>query len=554
MFKSRFFCSLVQSLWLATCIPEAIKFKKAAQRSVEVTQRKVLKEILTCTSNTSFAQKYKFDQIQGIASFQQAVPISNYDDLKEWIDSIADGEERVLTDDPVSMFELTSGSTAATKLIPYTPMLQQAFNRALHPWLLDLYSHTPGIWGGASYWVITPKTGSGKKTKGGIPVGFAADSEYFGRWGKYLVDTLMAVKAEVSGITDIDCWKYVTLLSLLRCENLRLISLWNPTFLSSLMKELERFAPELERDLATGNCCMADNPERFKADPMPRRAVQFAHALAELGNGRFDLFSRQMWPKLALISSWTDAEAKAGAQRLKKDFPQAVLQTKGLLATEGPVTIPIVGAPAPVLAVRSAFFEFIENSSESEERIFLAHQLEEGKCYKVLMTTFGGLFRYRLNDIVWVKGFYKQLPCLEFMGKDAMFVDLCGEKLSAGHVKEIFSRFLGSSSTAFMAPERAVNDELPGYTVFVCNDEMALKENRLQEMIEAELKTNFHYNWCVEAGQLRPVKILLLEYSQERFQQIRLERLQQEGFKFSTAKAGVLTSLGNWTEWFHQNG
>lgn len=39
------------------------------------------------------------------------------------------------------------------------------------------------------------------------------------------------------------------------------------------------------------------------------------------------------------------------------------------------------------------------------------------------MPTDGGLYRYRLHDLVRVTGFYNQAPCLEFLGRDSLVSD-----------------------------------------------------------------------------------------------------------------------------------
>jgi len=92
-------------------------------------------------------------------------------------------------------------------------------------------------------------------------------------------------------------------------------------------------------------------------------------------------------------------------------FPHTYIQPKGLLATEAVVSFPVEGCPAPVLAPSSAFFEFID----IEGNIQLAHQLEAEQSYEVVVTTYGGLYRYALGDVVTVRGYFQQLPCLEFM-------------------------------------------------------------------------------------------------------------------------------------------
>ena len=132
------------------------------------------------------------------------------------------------------MFELSSGSTAASKLIPYTDELKAEFQRGIAPWIYNLYTSIPDLQGGPAYWSITPLTDGKRFTEAGIPIGFESDSEYLGLLGKWLADSVMAVPNAVKNISNVDSFRYVTLLYLLRQPDLRLISVWNPTFLSLL--------------------------------------------------------------------------------------------------------------------------------------------------------------------------------------------------------------------------------------------------------------------------------------------------------------------------------
>lgn len=525
-------CGIVQAAWLGSCFAESIRFKKAARTPVAKTQARVLAEIIKNAKNSLFAAKHDFSRIKSVDDFCRQVPLSDYEDYQPLIEKIAAGQTGILTDEPVSMFELTSGSTSATKMIPYTESLQQAFNRALHPWLLDLYTNFAGLWGGPSYWVITPKASSEKTTSGGIKIGFAADSEYFGSWGKHLVDLLMAVPAEVGRIKEINEWKHATLVNLLACEDLRLISLWNPSFLTALFSELSADSQALMHDL------------KIKAGT--RRSEKFSAALAQLQQGNAAEFTRIMWPKLALISSWTEAEAAPEANRVKTMFAHSQLQSKGILATESPVTIPLCAAKAPVLAVRSAFFEFIDSESG---QIFQAHQLQLNRTYSLVITTFAGLYRYRLHDLVKVVDFYQQLPCLAFIGKEAIVSDLCGEKLNAGHIKQIFASEIPEATSAFIAPERGDGATVAGYILFLSARHSG--EN-LAARIEARLRENFHYNWCIDNGQLQPLKLLSVPGDEQQLQILRLKRLAQLGGQFSTAKTGVLSRQDGWSAWFSE--
>ncbi len=524
--------SAIQAAWLSSCLLESTRFFKAARRPLAVVQNQTLKEILCRSQNSVFGKEHGFSEIERATDFQKRVPISTYEDYQPYIERIARGEPRILTDEPVKMFEITSGSSSASKLIPYTEGLQSSFNRALHPWLVDLYLNFPGLWGGSAYWVVTPKTHLGQTTEGGIKIGFAADSEYFGSWSRRLVDLLMAVPAEVSGISEISAWKYQTLLHLLTEKNLRLISLWNPTFIKTLFSEISDFKTRLMKDL---------REKTGKA-----RAAEVAEAFSMFEQGDFQGFSRILWPRLCLISTWAEAEAQAEATGLGKMFPQAFLQTKGILATECPVTIPISSATAPVLAVRSAFFEFVGTDCG---QIKLAHQLETGKIYSLLITTFGGLFRYRLNDLVQVAGYWKNLPCYKFLGKESIVSDLCGEKLNSDHIKQILVSTIPRAHAAFIAPERAKGNKQAHYVLYLSHEHF---QPNLADKIELMLRQNFHYNWCVENGQLQAVQVMPIDCNDETMARLRLERQAETGGQFSTLKSSVLSRDSGWFAWFSE--
>ena len=69
-----------------------------------------------------------------------------------------------------------------------------------------------------------------------------------------------------------------------------------------------------------------------------------------------------------MISCWADAAGAAPAAALASRFPSAVLQPKGLLATEGFVSLPLAAAGGAVLSARSHFFEFFEAGDEHVPR------------------------------------------------------------------------------------------------------------------------------------------------------------------------------------------
>ena len=94
-----------------------------------------------------------------------------------------------------------------------------------------------------------------------------------------------------------------------------------------------------------------------------------------------------LWPDLHLISCWTDGNAAPYVPALATAFPNSTVQAKGLVATEGIVSIPGRGQSGGPLAVRSHFFEFLPQGDAQGDNTLLGHELKSGERYSVVITT-----------------------------------------------------------------------------------------------------------------------------------------------------------------------
>ncbi|MCK5194548.1 MAG: GH3 auxin-responsive promoter family protein, partial [Desulfobulbaceae bacterium] len=110
---------IANSLWQALSTPSWQRFHRTLA-NVENEQTRILKKYLKVNQKTDYGRRYNFASISSIDTFQKSVPLTTYEDYVPQIEAIGQGRPRVLTDDPVLMFEITSGSTSASKMIPYT--------------------------------------------------------------------------------------------------------------------------------------------------------------------------------------------------------------------------------------------------------------------------------------------------------------------------------------------------------------------------------------------------------------------------------------------------
>jgi hypothetical protein len=448
---------LAHLAWKSLCRPAHGRLR-AAMGAPRKAQEHVLSGLLHKNAASHYGKHHALHPRMPVRDFQQAVPISTYEDLRPLIERAAGGELNVLTTEPVLMFETSSGSTSAAKLIPYTRSLRSEFQEAIRAWMYDLYASYPAIARGRHYWSITPLHREKRKTVGGIPIGFDDDAEYLGRLEQWLSARLFAVPSSVGKLPDMESCLSATREHLRQAPDLRFISVWSPSFLELLLDG-------------------------------------------------FDESPSQLWPDLAVVSCWGDAASRAGFAALQQRLPGVKLQAKGLLATEGVMTIPLESAGGCVPCLNSHFYEFLPASSVNEKHdALLCDELEEGGEYTLVMTTGGGSWRYHIGDRVRCVRFTGKVPVLEFVGKEDGVSDLKGEKLNPHFVGRALDALRSKLDlqTAFLMLAPA--DDGSSY-ILISETPPALSLS-LASQVDDLLQENPHYRYCRDLGQLNPVRVV----------------------------------------------
>ncbi|PIB35883.1 hypothetical protein BFP72_11010 [Reichenbachiella sp. 5M10] len=84
------------------------------------TQNKILKDIVSKAKNTQYGRDHHFADIESYEDFKSAVPVSDYEGLKDYVEKIKQGENDILWPGQPEYFAKTSGTTSGTKYIPIT--------------------------------------------------------------------------------------------------------------------------------------------------------------------------------------------------------------------------------------------------------------------------------------------------------------------------------------------------------------------------------------------------------------------------------------------------
>lgn len=480
-------------------------------------QEMALQRVMRTNVATEFGRAHGFSGIRALSEYQDAVAPRSYDDAAPEIQRMASGATNVLTAEPLRCLEPTSGSSGASKLVPYTAGLLREFSAATLPWIRNLLQHHPALREGRSFWVITPPTRVSTKTDGGVPIGLEHDSDYFPAPVRTLIDRLMVAPRALARAPDIKTCRYLTLRALLGADDLVFMSVWSPTYLSLLTTALEEDFARLLGDLETGEVSVTLSSD-LRAEL--RRALPARPARARALRQRFgstppaDL--GELWPRLRLISCWTDGYAPRVLPPVRARFPRVEIQGKGLLATEGVVSIPWIEAGGAVAAVTSHVLEFVPTAGG---RALGVHELTSGETYEVLLTTSGGLYRYRLHDLVRVEGWYHATPILSFRGRADRTSDLVGEKLSVRFAEEVVAEAGRAAAVqspfVLLAPEWPERSA-PLYHLYV--EGSPENAERYASAVEAQLRCSHHYELARALGQLDPVRGIAVSSGAERYE------------------------------------
>lgn len=480
--------------------------------------------LLNCiraNQRTVYGKKYCFEKIYTIDQYCQYVPLINYEDIQNYIRQISGGEKDILFKGKAVAFERSSGSSGAEKLIPYSSESLNNFRKIILPWLSGL-ARAHNIQTGSVYWAISPATRQAEMTDGGVPIGLS-DADYIGADLLTWFSGVSAVPLWVGGIANVPDWQLATLYYLLCHKDLALVSVWSPSFLLQLLEALQTRQHELLRLLQKGG--------EIDGRALPPDLSAAARCQAYFQGED----ARCLWPDLRVISCWADASSAFFYQRLRSRFKEAHFQPKGLLATEGIVTAPDSG-DRPRLVSDSGFFEFEEDNGE----LRLTRELQEGRRYEVIMTTAGGLYRYRTGDLVLCEKAHPAHPVLRFVGKGDLVSDMVGEKLTDEFVRSCLQELEGFG---MLVP---VNQEKPHYILILDKDTTDWSAS-LVERMEKRLFANRHYAYARKLGQLGRLQALTVARPLHRYTDSRLRK----GARLGDIK---VPSLCIYTDWLKKNG
>ena len=136
-----------------------------------------------------------------------------------------------------------------------------------------------------------------------------------------------------------------------------------------------------------------------------------------------------------------------------------------------------------VLIPDGGFYEFIPVRASDDTKTLGIEELEVGEDYEIVVTNLSGFYRYRLQDVIRVTGYYNETPIIKFLYRKNQLLSIAGEKTNEESLRWAVDNFTGQTGldisdysiyadpdaspchyTVLMEPARIVDaDEIPKF-------------------------------------------------------------------------------------------
>lgn len=413
---------------------------KFASRRPRLASEHTLREILKISKDTVYGKEHLFEKILAaptdeelLALFRFFVPVNDYEMLRPYVERHKNGEEDVLFPGSPKMYATTSGTTDKPKWIPMTrKYLKDVYGKMSNVWMWNFVKHRSLALAGHIFPIV------GKEVEG-----YAPDGTIYGSVSGVLVRDIPKIikrrytaPPSVMSINDYAARNYTLMRLAIQYWDVTLWSTANPSTILELQRTVNENIALMIEDIERGTLSESfDIPDEIRAElqqymrPMPKRARE----LRQLQQKHGTVLPKHYWPKLQILSTWKCGNTKVYMDKYLDyfDFKTTCYQELGYIATECRFGFALDMSNESVLFPHLHYYEFVpeEELNSTDMRFLQIDELKPGKRYCAFVTTYSGLYRYNMNDLIEVGGKYEKTPTIHMVSKINGIVSLTGEKL-----------------------------------------------------------------------------------------------------------------------------
>ncbi|KAJ1434583.1 GH3 family [Sesbania bispinosa] len=413
-------------------------------------QTQILSRILKQNHGVEYLNKwlgsYNIEEMDVCALeslFTSVVPLASHADFEPYIQKIADGETGpILTQQPLTTLSLSSGTTEGRqKFVPFTHHSAQTTLQTFT--LAAAYRSRvyPTREGGRILEFIY--SSNQFKTKGGLTVGTATTHYYASEEFKIKQEKTKSFTCSPYEVISGGDYKQSTychlLLGLFFSDHVEFISSAFVYGIVQAFRSFEDLWKEICNDIRHGTLSSTIKLPKMREAVLgiissnPSLASKLEAACKELELVDWFGLVPKLWPNAKFIYSIMTGSMQPYLKKLRHYANGLPLVSADYGSTESWIGINVDPSLPPedvtfAVVPTFSYFEFIPlyrhkqdcsssvvNDDFIEDKPIPLSKVKVGQEYEIVLTTFTGLYRCRLGDVVEVAGFHNGTPKLDFI-------------------------------------------------------------------------------------------------------------------------------------------
>ncbi|KAL1817526.1 indole-3-acetic acid-amido synthetase GH3.6 [Daucus carota subsp. sativus] len=431
---------------------KALEFIQEVTSNAQEVQNQVLDEILSSNADVEYLRRHGLDGHVDRDTFKKVMPVITYEDLQPDIERISNGDtSKILCSQPISEFLTSSGTSGGERKL--MPTIDEELGRksSLYSLLMPVMDQfVPGLDKGKGMYFLFIK--SEAKTPGGLLARPVLTSYYKSSYFKDRpYDPYTNYTSPNETVLCLD--SYQSMYSQLLCglfqndEVVRVGAVFASGFIRAI-RFLEKHWSSLCNDIRTGTIDpqITDLSVREAVmkilKPNPRLADLIE---AECRRRSWKGIITRLWPNtkyIDVIVTGTMSQYIQTIDYYSNGLPLVCTMYASSECYFGVNLNPLCNPSdvAYTLIPTMAYFEFLPfnrkqqvsgssklNASDQLELVDLV-DVKMGHEYELVVTTYAGLYRYRVGDILKVAGFKNKAPQFNFICRKNVVLSIDADK------------------------------------------------------------------------------------------------------------------------------
>ena len=430
-------------------------------------QQALLLNLVRTAEKTLYGREHHFEEIHSIEDFQKRVPITDYEELKPYIEKMKRGQRSILWPETPLYFAKTSGTTSGAKYIPISK---------------EGMPYQTGAAQSALLHYIAQKNNAD----------FVTGKMIFLQGSPELEEIFGIKTGRLSGIVAHHIPSYL--------QKNRL-----PSFETNMIEDWETKVDEIVKETEKENMTLISG--------IPPWLIMYFEKLIARNNKKIT----ELFPNLQLIiTGGVNYEPYREKMEELLGGPVDILQT--FPASEGFFAFQEDYEKEGLLLLtdHGIFYEFVplEEFGKLEAKRLTLKDIELNKDYALILTTNSGLWAYSIGDVV--RFISKDPYRIVVSGRTKHFTSAFGEHVIAYEVEEAMKASIQkhpAQITEFhLAPQVSPESGLPYHEWFVEFEKEPANLEEFKQTLDLELrKRNSYYDDLISGKVLRPLVLTTLK-------------------------------------------